>query len=112
MRPMLTRRRVMLARAVAMAADLVQVVAFPLFLSGAPGIADGVMDLVVCITLTGLVGWHIAFLPSFVGEALPFVDLVPMWTVAVFFATRDWNDTIAGAKALPESLPPEPPKRR
>ena len=111
MRPMLTRRRVMLARGVAVVADLLQWIAFPWFLSGAPGIADGVLDLVVCVALICLVGWHIAFLPSFVGESLPFVELVPTWTLAVFFATRSWEDSIAGQKTLPDSLPPGPPKQ-
>ena len=110
MRPMLTRRRVMLARGLAVAADLLQWVAFPAFLSGAPGIADGVLDVVVCVALIRLVGWHIAFLPSFVSELLPFVELVPTWTLAVFFATRDWDHAIAAEKALPESLPPGPPR--
>lgn len=108
MKPILTRRRVMLARGLAVSADLLQLLAFPLFLGGAPGVADGVLDVVVCITLIGLVGWHIAFLPSFVSESLPFVELVPTWTLAVFFATRNWDKPIAGEKALPESLPPEP----
>jgi hypothetical protein len=108
---MLTRRRVMLARGLAVAADLLQLAAFPWFLSGAPGIADGVLDVVVCLAMIRLIGWHIAFLPSFVSELLPFVDMVPTWTLAVFFATRDWHDPIAVEKALPYPLPPEPPER-
>jgi hypothetical protein len=96
----------MLARGLAVSADLLQWLAFPLFASGAPGFADDVLDVVVCVALVRLVGWHIAFLPSFVSELVPVVDLVPTWTLAVFFATRNWDQPIAGAKALPESLPP------
>jgi hypothetical protein len=106
MKPMLTRRRVMAARGLAVAADLLQWVAFPAFLSGAPGVADGVLDVVVCLALIRLVGWHIAFLPSFVGELLPFVALVPTWTLAVMFATRDWRDPDAPPVARLE--PPGP----
>jgi hypothetical protein len=108
---MLTRRRVMLARGLAVVADLLQWAAFPWFLSGAPGVADAVLDLVVCVGLIRLVGWHVAFLPSFVSELLPVVDMVPTWTLAVYFATRDWDDLIAGENALPESLPPKQPER-
>ena len=107
MNPILTRRRVTIARVLAVSADLLQLLAFPLFVGGAPGIADGVLDLVVCVALIRLVGWHIAFLPSFISELIPFVELVPSWTLAVFFATRNWDQPIAGEKALPESLPPE-----
>jgi hypothetical protein len=35
-----------------------------------------------------LLGWHWAFLPSFVAKVVPDVDLVPTWTVAVLVATR------------------------
>jgi hypothetical protein len=38
--------------------------------------------------LTLLVGWHWAFLPAFLVELAPGIDLVPSWTLAVFFATR------------------------
>lgn len=109
MRPILTRRRVMLARGLAVAADLLQWLALPAFVGGAPGVADGVLDVVVCVALIRLVGWHIAFLPTFVSELVPFVELVPTWTLAVFVVTRNWDQTIAGEKALAESLPPEPP---
>jgi hypothetical protein len=101
----------MLARGLAVSADLLQWLALPLFAGGAPGVADGVLDVVVCVLLIRLVGWHIAFLPTFVSELVPFVELVPTWSLAVFFATRHWDQPIAGEKALPESLPPEPPGR-
>jgi hypothetical protein len=35
-----------------------------------------------------MVGWHFAFLPTFVAELVPGVDLIPTWTAAVWFATR------------------------
>jgi hypothetical protein len=49
---------------------------------------DAVVDIVVAVLLTLLVGWNIAFIPSFIIKALPFADLAPTWTVAVLFATR------------------------
>jgi hypothetical protein len=42
----------------------------------------------VAAVLVALVGWHWAFLPSFVAELVPGLDLVPTWTVAVWLATR------------------------
>ena len=68
MKAMLTRRQVMLARGLAVVADLLQWVAFPVFLTGVTGIADGVLDLVVCLALIRLVGWHLAFMPSFFAD--------------------------------------------
>ena len=38
--------------------------------------------------MLALVGWHWAFLPTFLAELIPFFDLVPTWTAAVFLATR------------------------
>ena len=35
-----------------------------------------------------LVGWHFAFLPTFVAELVPGVDLIPTWTAAVWLVTR------------------------
>lgn len=91
--------RVRAARLVAIAADVVQLAVFPLF---APGIASPVndaLDLAVAGVLTWLVGWHWSFLPSFVAELVPGLDLIPTWTAAVLFATR-------GQAAVPRSAPP------
>ena len=70
-RPARDFRRVWLARGLAMAADLLEIVVFPVF---APGIASPVadaVDLAMAGLLTALLGWHWAFLPSFVAEVVP-----------------------------------------
>jgi hypothetical protein len=88
-------RRVWVARGLAMAADLVEIVVFPLF---APGIASPVadaLDLAMAATLTWLLGWHWAFLPSFVAEVVPGLTLVPTWTAAAFFVTRGMGSATA-----------------
>ena len=82
------RRRVAIARAVAFGADLLQLVALPLFLPGALSPWDDVLDVLIGLVLVRLIGWHWAFLPAFVGELIPGLDLVPTWTAAVLFATR------------------------
>jgi hypothetical protein len=80
--------RVWLARTIAIAADFVQIVAFPFFLPGAASPWSDALDLAVAAAMTVLIGWHWAFLPSFLAEVVPGLDLVPTWTAAVFYATR------------------------
>jgi hypothetical protein len=80
--------RVRMARTLAVAADLLQIVIFPLFAPGAASPWDDALDLAVAAAMTWLVGWHWAFLPSFAAELVPGLDLVPTWTAAVFFVTR------------------------
>jgi len=80
------RRRIALA--IAVVADAAQLAIFPAFFSGAASpLADG-LDVAVGILMVVLLGWHIAFLPSFVVELLPGIDLFPTWTIAVLVATR------------------------
>jgi len=80
--------RVRIARLLAVAADGVQIVAVPAFLSGAASPLNDALDLLVGVTLVLLLGWHLAFLPTFVTELIPFVDIFPTWTAAVLFVTR------------------------
>ena len=76
------------ALTLAMFADALQMVLFPLFGPGAVSPLEDLLDVAVAWTLTRLLGWHWAFLPSFVAELIPGLDLVPTWTVAVLIATR------------------------
>ena len=78
-----TRSRFRTALLLAIAADAVQMIGFPLFVEGALSPVDDVLDLVVAVALTRLIGWHWEFLPSLFAELLPGVDLVPFWTLAV-----------------------------
>jgi hypothetical protein len=73
---------------VAIAADTMQIALLPLVLGGAISPVNDAIDIVTAVVLTVLIGWHWAFLPAFVAEVVPFVDLVPSWTLAVFIATR------------------------
>jgi hypothetical protein len=83
-----SRARVWTARCLAIAADLLQIVLFPLFLPGAASPWSDALDLAVAGSMTFLLGWHWAFLPSLVAEVVPGLDLVPTWTAAAFFVTR------------------------
>jgi len=71
------------AMVLAIIADALQVVVFPLFVEGALSPADDVLDFGIAAVLVHLLGWHWEFLPSFLAKLVPGVDLVPFWTLAV-----------------------------
>jgi hypothetical protein len=93
-------RRVWLARGIAVIADLIQLTLFPVTSEGVfSPVADGI-DIVMAVLMTLLVGWNIAFIPSFFVKLTPFVDLAPTWTIAVLFATRGAANPSAGVKTI------------
>ena len=71
------------AMLLAIAADVLQLAVFPMFVEGALSPADDVLDLGVGAIMVHLLGWHWEFLPSFFAKLVPGVDLVPFWTLAV-----------------------------
>ena len=75
--------RLRTAMILAIVADALQIVVFPLFVAGAESPIDDILDLGMGAVLTYLLGWHWEFLPSFLGKLVPGVDLVPLWTLAV-----------------------------
>lgn len=75
--------RLRAAMALAIAADVVQIALFPLFIEGAVSPADDLLDLGVAGALTSLLGWHWEFAPSFLAKLVPGIDFVPLWTMAV-----------------------------
>jgi hypothetical protein len=77
-----------LAWAVAIAADALQIAAFPLFVEGGVSPADSLLDLIVAFVMIRLLGWHWAFLPTAAAKLIPGADLFPTWTAAVWFVTR------------------------
>jgi len=83
-----SRRRVLLARGLAAAADGVQIVLFPLFGEGFASPADVVLDGLMALALTKLVGFHWSYLPGAALELIPGADLAPSWSAAAWLATR------------------------
>ena len=77
-----------LAWLVAIGADALQLAVTPLFAEGALSPADAILDAAVAVVLVRLLGWHWAFLPTLLVEAVPGADLFPTWTAAVFFVTH------------------------
>src|SRR6202521_4783323 len=102
-----------LAWAVAIAADALQIAAFPLFVEGGISPADSLLDLIVAFVLICLLGWHWAFLPTLAAELVPGADLFPTWTAAVWFVTRQQvksssNSSSTASPKDPQLLPPGP----
>ena len=72
---------------VAIGADFVQWVLFPVFL-GTGLAANAVVDVAVAWLLVRWMGWHLAFLPAFITELVPIANFVPSWTLAMWIVTR------------------------
>ena len=89
----------------AIVADALELVVFPLFVEGAFSPADDLLDVAVGAAMVHLLGWHWEFLPSFFAKLVPGVDLVPFWTMAVANVYRKAKrvvDTDADKKFLPQ----------
>ena len=86
------------ALGLAIAADLVQMVVFPLFVEGLESPPDDVLDLGVGAVMVYLLGWHWEFAPSFLGKLVPGVDLVPFWTLAVANVYRKSRRDVAAVE--------------
>jgi hypothetical protein len=90
------RSRFRIALLVAVVADVVQILGFPFFVEGAISPLDDILDAVVAVALTGLVGWHWEFTPSLIGKLVPGIDMVPFWTLAVVNVYRKWRIRVPG----------------
>ena len=101
--------RIRAARAIAMLADLAQIVIFPAFSEGVLSPANDALDVGVAAALTWLLGWHWAFLPSFLSELIPVFDLVPTWTAAVWYVTSGTLPPAGGPPGPPIDVTPKPP---
>lgn len=88
------------AMLLAIAADALQLVVFPLFVGGALSPADDVLDLGIAAMMIHLLGFHWEFLPSFLAKLVPGVDLVPFWTIAV---ANVWRKAKLAAQVLSSS---------
>jgi hypothetical protein len=77
--PKLTRTRIVLAVAVAVIADGLQILLLPL----AWTFAESAVDVAAMILTMWLIGFHLLLLPTFAVEFIPVVDLLPTWTGCV-----------------------------
>ena len=80
--PVLTRRRMWLAYAVAVVADTIQLGGSFL---GPPGwMLDNGVDVVAMVLQTLILGFHPLLLPTFILKAVPMLDALPTWTGCTF----------------------------
>lgn len=100
--PLSPRSRFRVAMILAVVADALQIVVFPLFAEGALSPADDVLDFAVAAVLVHLLGWHWEFLPTFFAELIPGADLVPFWTLAVANVYRKWKQIPITMEEAPE----------
>ena len=77
--PALSRPRIVLALAVAVAADALQIALLPV----AWTFAQSAVDVVAMILTMLLIGFHLLLLPTFVIEFIPVADMLPTWTGCV-----------------------------
>ena len=93
------------AMVLAILADALQVVVFPLFVAGAASPADDILDFAIGTVMVHLLGWHWEFLPSFLGKLVPGVDLVPFWTMAVANVYRRSKQIAVATEEIREQTP-------
>ena len=89
----------------AVVADALQLIVFPLFVEGALSPADDVLDFGVGAMMVHLLGWHWEFLPSFLGKLVPGFDLVPLWTLAVANVYRKSKQIAVAGEGIREERP-------
>ena len=77
-----------LAWTLAIAIDALQLALGASTFGASTWLLDQPLDLLAMGALWALLGWHWLFLPTFITELLPWVDLAPTWTLAVWIATR------------------------
>ena len=93
------------AMILAIIADALQIVVFPIFVEGAASPADDILDFAIGAALVYLLGWHWEFLPSFFAKLVPGVDLVPFWTIAVANVYRKSKRIVVAAEETREQQP-------
>lgn len=89
MKAIVNRSTLAAAYAAGICADLMQLCIIPLLPDGFLNPLNDVSDAIACIILTRLIGFHFAFLPSFLIKLIPVVEIAPTWTLAVIIATRN-----------------------
>jgi hypothetical protein len=88
----------------AVAADALQIIVFPLFAEGALSPVDDVLDFGVAAVLVKLLGWHWEFLPAFAPNSYPESIWFPSgrWRSRAFIANG--NRTRSSLKKLGSSI--------
>jgi hypothetical protein len=99
MKANISRPTLIAAYAIAICADLIQICFAPFLSEGFILPFNDFSDVVVCVLLSWLLGFHVAFLPSFFIKLIPIVEIAPTWTLAVLIASRHLRIKSAGPHA-------------
>ncbi len=97
-----SRKRKAIALAVALAADAVQMVLWPVFAGGAASPPDDALDAVVAVILCVTLGFRARLLVALAVELVPGADLLPTWTAVVATIPSE-------GVAMEGPRPPSPP---
>jgi hypothetical protein len=95
------KSKLLIALGVAVVADLIQVIMLPFTVGGGFMPWDDALDFIVAAVLTSLLGWHGVFLPTAAAKLVPFADLAPFWTLAVFIVAMRQKKEIEQPDPLP-----------
>jgi hypothetical protein len=114
MKAKVSRLALVAAFGVAIGADLLEMGLPLIFSEGFMSPFDDVLDVVTGLILTLLLGWHLAFLPSFAVKLIPVADFAPTWTLAVLIAARSRRNAAVEVpdkqnQTLPVIIPTEKP---
>lgn len=98
-----------IALGLALVTDGIQLIVGPV-----PIVAE-VLDVVVMLLMTWLIGFHLLLLPTFLVEFIPVIDMLPTWTacVAAVLAIRKREQSVpstVSAPVAPVSAPPIIPR--
>jgi hypothetical protein len=103
----ITATRIRIAYAIAACADVIQIPLNAAILSilGAPLMQafDIMVDIIVMALVSKLLGFHWAFLPTFVAEAVPGASVLPTWTACVAFVVWRRRQQAQASLNAPES---------
>jgi hypothetical protein len=108
----LTKQKIALAFTAAVIADAIQ---FPITAATMTGVlaipgegADLMVDSIMTVVTSTLLGFHWILLPSFVFEAIPGFDLFPTWTGCVAYVVwrRKKEQATASVVDVVEVMPP------
>ena len=114
MKANVSRSTLTAAYSIAICADLIQICFAPFLSEGFVNPFNDILDTVVCILLSRLIGFHVAFLPSFLVKLVPVAEIAPTWTLGVLIAARHLRikPPSDGGNPKPEVVPEveKPPK--
>jgi len=106
----ITRKRIILAFAIALATDAIQILLGPLGVF----FIDEAMDVVAMVLISWVIGFHPLLLPTFIVELFPVVDMAPTWTVCTAIVVslrrqrRDSPEPAVQPSAPPPAREPRP----